>query len=93
MRQAAEKAVEQENLWPVSASGFRDTTRLAGTEPGMILDVLLTNRQAILAALEKYQVGMADLRVLLQMADESGLEEWLETTQSRYQAYRTQIRT
>jgi prephenate dehydrogenase len=75
-------------LWPVSASGFRDTTRLAGTDPYMIFDVLLTNRKAILVALERYQADMEELRILLETADDSALIKWLETTKSQYQAYR-----
>lgn len=81
-----------ETRWPVSASGFRDTTRLAGTDPRMILDVLLTNRKVILTTLEKYQAGMEELHILLATADDSALMEWLEVTQSQYQAYRAQTK-
>jgi prephenate dehydrogenase len=82
----------EETLWPVSASGFRDTTRLAGTDPQMILDVLLTNRQAILTVLERYQADMEGFRILLETADESVLREWLEATYSQHQAYRAQTK-
>jgi prephenate dehydrogenase len=81
-----------ETLWPVSASGFRDTTRLAGTDPQMILDVLLTNRQAILTTLEKYQADMEAFRIWLETGDEHALREWLGATQSQHQAYRTQTK-
>jgi prephenate dehydrogenase len=81
-----------ETLWPVSASGFRDTTRLAGTDPYMIFDVLLTNRKAILVALERYQADMEELRILLETADDSALIKWLETTQTHYQAYRAHMK-
>ena len=39
---------DDERVWPVSASGFRDTSRLAGSDPKMMLDILLTNKVAIL---------------------------------------------
>ena len=34
--------------WPLAASGFRDTTRVAASDVDMMLDVLLTNRAALL---------------------------------------------
>ena len=40
MRTAA--GLDDERLWPVSASGFRDTSRVSGTDPKMMLDILLT---------------------------------------------------
>jgi prephenate dehydrogenase len=81
-----------QTFWPATASGFRDTTRLAGTDPQMILDVLLTNRQVILTALKRYQADMEGFRILLETADDSALREWLEATQSQHQAYRTQTK-
>jgi prephenate dehydrogenase len=36
MHQASAAAEEQENLWDVSASGFRDTSRLAGSNPAVM---------------------------------------------------------
>jgi prephenate dehydrogenase len=38
-------------VWDVAASGFRDTSRLAASDVTMMLDILLTNRGAVLEAL------------------------------------------
>jgi prephenate dehydrogenase len=46
MRNAAQ--LGDERLWPVSSSGFRDTSRVSGTDPRMMLDILLTNKTAVL---------------------------------------------
>lgn len=83
MRSAAD-----EELWPVSASGFRDTARLAGTDPRMMLDILLTNRDAILAALACFESELAAARFALESADEEVLIEWLAAAQVTYAAYR-----
>jgi prephenate dehydrogenase len=91
IHQAANQA--DERLWPVSASGFRDTTRLAGSDPRMMLDILLTNKTAVLSQLQQYQQSLAQLEQLLQAADETGLADWLADTQQQHMTYRRQKRT
>ena len=86
MRHAA--AQEDDRLWPVSASGFRDTTRLAGSDPRMMLDILLTNKTAVLQQLEDYQSHLASLARLLEAGDEKELAAWLAETQNQQAAYR-----
>jgi prephenate dehydrogenase len=83
MRVAAEEA-----LWSVGASGFRDTARLAGSDPRMMLDILLTNREAVLAALAGYEWELAAVRRMMEQGDEAALAEWLATAQVNYAAYR-----
>jgi len=78
----------EERLWAISASGFRDTTRLAGTHPRMMLDVLLTNRDAVLDALHGYETQLDRLRRALEEADEVALAEWLAVAQVTYAAFR-----
>lgn len=77
-----------EEQWAISASGFRDTARLAGTNPRMMFDILLTNRDAILPILTAYQSDLAVVRHLLEQENESELMEWLAGAQVRYAAYR-----
>lgn len=80
--------MKDERVWPVSASGFRDTTRLAGSDPRMMLDILLTNREAVLAQLTQYQTDMEILSNLLSDNDEAALASWLEEAQKAHIAYR-----
>jgi prephenate dehydrogenase len=77
-----------ERLWPVSASGFRDTTRISGTNPQMMLDILLTNREAVLRQLAVFQEQLTAVTQLLQTADKAALAHWLRDTQTAYQTYR-----
>ncbi len=77
-----------ERLWPVSSSGFRDTSRVSGTNPQMMLDILLTNRTAVLGQIAAYQERLTAVTQLLQAADEEGLNRWLSETQAAYQTYR-----
>ncbi|GIK54859.1 MAG: prephenate dehydrogenase [Chloroflexota bacterium] len=86
MRTAASMA--DDRLWPVSSSGFRDTSRVSGTNPQMMLDVLLTNRTAVLAQIAAFQERLTAVTNLLQTADEPALAHWLSETQRAYQTYR-----
>ena len=88
MQQAA--AQQDERLWPVSASGFRDTTRIAGSDPRMMLDILVTNKTAVLAQINQYQQTLNQLQTLLQNDDSHDLARWLATAQQQHIAYRRQ---
>jgi prephenate dehydrogenase len=81
-------ALGDERAWAVSASGFHDTTRLAGSDPRMMLDILLTNKTAVLAQLAGYQETLTAVTHLLQQQDETALAAWLAETQKQQQTYR-----
>ena len=70
----------------VSATGFRDATRLAGGDPEMWRDILLTNRKAILAALDAFDESLMHLRDLLELADAPGIEKFLASAKTRRDA-------
>jgi prephenate dehydrogenase len=63
--------------WALAASGFRDTTRVAASDPDMFLDILLTNRAAVLAWLDGFAAEMGALRGALAAGDEAALREML----------------
>jgi len=67
----------------VAATGFRDATRLAGGDPEMWRDILMTNRKAILAAIDNFDESLMQLRDLLEMADAPGIEKLLATAKKR----------
>jgi prephenate dehydrogenase len=87
MQHAAALARIDERLWQVSASGFRDTARLSGSSPAVMLDILLTNRAAVRAVLSAYQGQLQVIEQLLEGGNEAALLEWLKQSQSDYQAY------
>ena len=65
------------DAWPelsqLAAGGFKDTTRLAGTEPNMAFDTAITNRTQIIHWIERYVEALRDLQD--RIADEGGEEE------------------
>jgi len=63
--------------WSLAAGGFRDTSRVAGSDVNMMLDILLTNREAVLEWLDAFAVPFAELRTELDRADEAALRERL----------------
>ena len=82
------RGATDERQWTVSASGFRDAARLAGSDPRMMLDILLTNREAVLAALRDYQTDLAGFAAALEREDAAALAEWLAAAQVAHAAYR-----
>ncbi|MCP5100496.1 MAG: prephenate dehydrogenase [Chloroflexi bacterium] len=87
MRNAA--AMNDDQIWPISATGFQDTSRVSGTDPTMMLDILLTNKTAVLVELEKYQAQLTAVQHLVAAADETALRDWLRETQGQYFTYRS----
>ena len=62
-----------------AASGFRDTTRVAGSDPVMWRDICLANRDALLAALRQYHDDLGALAAAIEKGD----GEWLCETFKR----------
>ena len=76
-------ALDDPLAWSLAASGFRDTTRVAASDVDMMLDTLLTNRQAVLAGLTIFAEQLAGLRAALAEGDEAGLRSQLIAAQAR----------
>jgi prephenate dehydrogenase len=76
----------------VAASGFRDTSRLAASDVTMMLDILLTNRQAVAETLKAYQAHLCNLAHLIQAGDEEGLRTVLTTSRHSRICYDAQTR-
>lgn len=64
-------------LWQVTASGFRDTSRVAASDVNMMLDILLTNGDAVTNAIRDFQFNLDQLAALLERRDEPGLQAYL----------------
>ena len=64
---------QDDTLWQLAASGFRDTSRLAASNVTMMLDILLTNQEAALEALEACEAQLRHLARLIESGDEEGL--------------------
>lgn len=68
-----------ERAGELASSGFRDTSRLAASDANMMLDILVTNRDAVVAQLKHAEDRLAHVRSLLAQSDETPLRELLET--------------
>lgn len=64
---------------PLIGPGFRSTTRVAGSNSGMMLDILLTNRAQILAAAAGFQDAFQKLLAMLESDSEGELAQTLQT--------------
>jgi prephenate dehydrogenase len=73
-------------VWEVAASGFRDTSRLAASDLTMMLDILLTNRAAVLAALAGYRTELETLTDLIERGDAEALRAALAPAQAKRSA-------
>lgn len=77
-----EVAAEDDLVWELAASGFRDTSRLAASDVTMMLDILLTNRQAVGETLSRFAHQLSTIAHLLE-DDEEGLRSLMEQVQKR----------
>ena len=68
-----EFAAEDELIWELAASGFRDASRLAASDVTMMLDILLTNRAAVGETLGRFAHQLSAIAHLLAADDEEGL--------------------
>jgi prephenate dehydrogenase len=59
----------------LAAGGFRDTSRLAASQVDMMLDILLSNRDAVEQSLTAFEKGLAEVKALLH--DPNGLRTWM----------------
>jgi 3-phosphoshikimate 1-carboxyvinyltransferase len=67
---------ESLDIFRYAAGGFRDFTRIAGSDPVMWHDIALDNRQAILHQLDLFSQQLGQLRVAIAEQD----SEYLQTT-------------
>lgn len=84
----AEEGTGDERLWQVSASGFRDASRLSGSDPAMLRDILLTNQAAVLDQLAQYQARLTVVTALIQRGQEDEIAAWLQERQTEHAIYK-----
>ncbi len=68
---------EHRALLRLAAGGFRDMTRIAASHPAIWLDILTTNRDAVLDALDAYLRALGIARDLVARGDRDALGELL----------------
>jgi prephenate dehydrogenase len=71
-------AATPQDLLPLAASGWRDTTRIAGGDPAMWRPIFAANREHVLAALDRFEGSLGELRSALVAGDERRLLQIIE---------------
>jgi prephenate dehydrogenase len=71
----AEVGVDDPQIWELAAGGFRDTSRVAASDTQMFLDILATNRPAVLAAIDRFDRHLGQLRSLVERSAEPELRQ------------------
>ena len=65
-----------------SAGGFRDFTRIAGSDPVMWRDVFLKNREAVLAIMQRFNEDLTALQRAIRRGQGDVLEDMFSRTQT-----------
>ncbi|NOK85725.1 MAG: hypothetical protein GFH27_549367n40 [Chloroflexi bacterium AL-W] len=78
MATAQRQAEHDEGVWALAAGGFRDMTRLAGSDITMMSDITSTNRQAIAELLAHFRMHLALLETMLISGDTARLADALQ---------------
>jgi prephenate dehydrogenase len=63
--------------WEIVAGGYRDTSRVAGSDVTMMTDILLTNQEEILKALGSFETQLRKLSRLVAAGDEREMKDEL----------------
>jgi cyclohexadieny/prephenate dehydrogenase len=76
------RRVSQSEVIKYSASGFRDFTRIAASDPTMWRDVFLTNKDATLDVLGRFMEELFVLQRAIRMGDGDHLHEYFTRTRA-----------
>ncbi|PIW28940.1 MAG: cyclohexadienyl dehydrogenase [Rhodospirillales bacterium CG15_BIG_FIL_POST_REV_8_21_14_020_66_15] len=72
----------QKEVIEFSASGFRDFTRIAASDPVMWRDIFLTNREAVLEILGRFTEDLTAMQRMIRRGDGDGLEDVFTRTRA-----------
>ncbi len=75
--------MNDDDVWRIAASGFRDTTRLAASDLTMMKDIMQTNRQAVLESLHRFRHEIDSLTALIESSDFDSLHNRLSAAQTQ----------
>ncbi|HHX51286.1 MAG TPA: prephenate dehydrogenase, partial [Clostridia bacterium] len=73
---------EKPGLFSLAAGGFRDATRIAGSQPGMWRDIFLDNRPVLLPLIKSYRHALEEIQESIEAGNGDRLQLLLEQAQS-----------
>ena len=68
----------EENILEYSAGGFRDFTRIASSDPTMWRDIALTNRDALIEMMERFERFFGELKEDIRQGDDEKLFDFFQ---------------
>jgi prephenate dehydrogenase len=74
---ATDVASAGEGLPLLTAGGFKDMTRIAGSSPDLWVDIIRENRPAVLDLVRRFQSAFGTAAVYLEEGDWDGFRRWL----------------
>ncbi|MEI7767318.1 MAG: prephenate dehydrogenase [Phycisphaerae bacterium] len=80
-------AADEPDALHVAAGGFTDTTRIASSDPDVWTDIFMTNREAVMEALDRYMQELSTLWRMLESDDAPALRQYLDQTRQQRQAW------
>jgi prephenate dehydrogenase len=81
---AADLAAHDDLVWQVVATGFRDTSRLAGSDVDMMMDILLTNPKNVAGRARDAAQKLLDMAAAIDTGNEAILRQFLVQTQQTW---------
>ena len=78
---------ERDEIFEFAAGGFRDFTRIASSNPEMWNDICLSNRDALLEALERFETHLGKIRTAIGDNDSERLLEIFRRAKQARDAY------
>jgi prephenate dehydrogenase len=76
VREAAAAAEEESERLPEVGASFRDTTRVAGANPGIWGDIFATNREAVAREIDAVSERLREAAELIRSGDSEGVAAW-----------------
>lgn len=70
----------REDVIKYAAGGFRDFTRIAGSDPVMWRDIFLNNTDAVLDCLQRFSEDLILLQKAIRQKDGAALQDWFTRT-------------
>ena len=70
----------REDVLKYAAGGFRDFTRIAGSDPVMWRDIFLNNTGAVLDCLQRFSEDLTALQKAIRQKDGATLQDWFTRT-------------
>lgn len=74
------EAETREDVLKYAAGGFRDFTRIAGSDPVMWRDIFLNNTGAVLDCLQRFSEDLTALQKAIRQKDGATLQDWFART-------------